>query len=273
MNNQQLGRRVMVDLETLGRGAGCVILSIGAVVFDEVTGELGHTFYTSISRASCLAAGLTEDESTVTWWSRQAPEAQQALRDAESLEAPSLTNALMEFAAFLNINDEVWGNGSDFDNVILAAAYSATGMILPWKFWNNRCYRTLKNLRPEIKLERIGTHHNALDDAKTQAAHAIQLLRALSDATPSSRWSAAGGEDPHEGRYDCERADLAMGDMTDDELANAVFMHGNESPRIEDVLAGKAMMPIAYLTAAKDRIRWLSRSLEKARAAIKETSK
>lgn len=174
----------MVDLETLGQGAGCVILSIGAVIFDEVTGVLGETFYTNVNRASCVAAGLTEDESTVTWWSRQSSEAQQALRDAELPDAPSLSDALQAFSAFVQSGDEIWGNGSDFDNAILAAAYKAAGMLTPWKFWNNRCYRTLKNLRTDIAFERIGTHHNALDDAKTQAIHAIQLLRALVPVKP-----------------------------------------------------------------------------------------
>ena len=75
--------------------------------------------------------------------------------------------------------------------------------------------------------------------------------------TLSHRWT----EDPHAGQYDGERADLALGDFTDDELANAVFMHGNEMPDIGAVLAGKAKMPV-YLTAAKERIRWLSRRLD-----------
>ncbi|MCW3733619.1 hypothetical protein, partial [Burkholderia cenocepacia] len=64
-----------------------------------------------------------------------------------------------------------------------------------------------------------------------------------------------------------ERAALTLGTLTDDELANAVFMHGNERPPIQDVIAGTAFMPIVYLTAAKERIRWLSRALETARAS------
>ncbi len=84
------------------------------------------------------------------------------------------------------------------------------------------------------------------------------------DGTPSSRWVANGEPDPHGKQYDCERAALAMGDYTDDELANAVFLHGNERPSIADMGAGKALPAIAYLTAAKDRIRWLSRRLAEA---------
>jgi len=82
--------------------------------------------------------------------------------------------------------------------------------------------------------------------------------------TPSSRWAANGEPDPHGDRYACERAALAMGDLTDDELANAVFLLGDSEPSIADLASGKAILPIAYLTAAKDRIRWLSRRLAEA---------
>lgn len=80
--------------------------------------------------------------------------------------------------------------------------------------------------------------------------------------TPAAKWREQGQTDPHGRHYDCQRATLALGDYTDDELANAVFMHGDTRPPLAEVIAGRAKMPIAYLTAAKDRIRWLSRSLE-----------
>lgn len=63
--------------------------------------------------------------------------------------------------------------------------------------------------------------------------------------TPSSRWASNGEPDPHGRVYDCERAALAHGGMTDDELANAVFLEPS----------------MGHLMAAKDRIRWLSRRL------------
>lgn len=84
---------------------------------------------------------------------------------------------------------------------------------------------------------------------------------ALVPATPSARWAADTLPDPHGDRYACERAALTLGNLTDDELANAVFLHGNEQPTMADLAAGKALAGIVYLTAAKDRIRWLSRAL------------
>ncbi|MFT2133170.1 hypothetical protein [Stenotrophomonas maltophilia] len=89
--------------------------------------------------------------------------------------------------------------------------------------------------------------------------------------TPGARWAAIGEPDPHGTRYDCERAALVMGDLTDDELANAVFMHGNERQTMAELIGG-ATPAIAYLTAAKDRIRWLSRALAAAESLSAQPS-
>lgn len=86
----------------------------------------------------------------------------------------------------------------------------------------------------------------------------------VSDArdTPSSSWSLSGDVDPHAGRYDCLRRDLAMGNLTDDELANGAFMNYDVRPPLEAIMAGTRHSPIAWMTAVKDRIRWLSRKLD-----------
>lgn len=91
-------------------------------------------------------------------------------------------------------------------------------------------------------------------------------------ATPSAKWRAEGEPDPHAGRYDCERAELAMGDLTDDGLANGAFMNYDAPLNLAGILAGTHSSPIAWMTAVKDRIRWLSRSLEQARAALSAPS-
>ena len=83
----------------------------------------------------------------------------------------------------------------------------------------------------------------------------------MSEGTPAARWRENGNLDPHGSRYDQDRAELPLGNLTDDELANAVFLHGDNKPSIEEIAAGTAKMPIVYLTAGKERIRWLSRRL------------
>lgn len=171
---------VMVDLETLGQTPGCAILSIGAIAFDPFKGVTGNEFYTVINTESCLKSGLDTDQSTIDWWAKQEEAARSVLMEAAN-SGESLAAALTSFQNFLAqyrlSNVLVWGNGSDFDNAILACAYRAVGSQLPWKFWNNRCYRTLKNLKPSMGPKRVGTYHNALDDARTQALHAMELLR------------------------------------------------------------------------------------------------
>lgn len=88
-----------------------------------------------------------------------------------------------------------------------------------------------------------------------------------SASTPSSQWSADGESDPHEKRYDCERAALCMGNLTDDELANGAFMNYDAPLDLHGIMAGRVHSPIAWMTAVKDRIRWLSRALERTLAA------
>lgn len=167
---------VMLDLETLGTRPGSVILSIGAVAFDHRQG-LGEEFYVVIDRASCEAAGLTVDRDTLAWWERQSPEARTVLTQA----GIPLNEALDKFTAYLSQFKDVrvWGCGATFDNVLISSAYAALGKRQPWRYINDRCYRTLKNLMPAVAMEREGVFHNALADAKSQASHAIRILAVL----------------------------------------------------------------------------------------------
>lgn len=82
-------------------------------------------------------------------------------------------------------------------------------------------------------------------------------------STPAAKWLAEGQPDPHAGKYDGDRHTLALGHLTDDALANAVFMGGNEPLDIEHLMANdpEYIPAIGLLTAGKDRIRWLSRKL------------
>jgi hypothetical protein len=100
--------------------------------------------------------------------------------------------------------------------------------------------------------------------AKDWNARAVAALAAAAEAgTPAAQWRATGEPDPHAGRYDGERAALCMGDLTDDELANEAFLNYDERPSIGKLLDGTAHAPIAWMTAVRDRIRWLSRALER----------
>lgn len=175
-------RDVMVDLETLGQRPGSVILSVGAVVFDPRAGQIGETFYSVIGVGSALSCGATVDPDTLTWWKGQKPEAQTVLFDALLPDAPGQRTVLSTLTAFIALHTDpekmrLWGNGANFDNTLLAAAYRQVGQAQPWKFWNDRCFRTLKSLFPGNEPKREGVHHNALADALHQAKWACNINR------------------------------------------------------------------------------------------------
>lgn len=174
---------VMVDLETLGTVPGCAILSIGAVAFTEKdVDEQG--FYCVIHRPSCEEAFLSVNADTLRWWQQQSEEARDVLElSMDPARSLPLVMVLGRFNSYLRRfggrkDCRLWGNGSDFDNALLSVAYDAASVKPDWSFWNNRCYRTLKNLAPDLKLEREGTYHNAYDDAVSQAKHLQRILEA-----------------------------------------------------------------------------------------------
>lgn len=183
--------QIMLDLETLGTEPGSVILSIGAVKFGE--GKILSEFYANINASSCQTLGLKIDAATVMWWMMQSDEARKAITTGSK----HISDALTQFSEWVgDAEAEVWGNGAGFDNTLLRSAYSAHQLTPPWKFTNDRCYRTVKNLHPEIKMERKGTHHNALDDARSQAVHLMEILgqNVVVQATPAEEFlSAMGG--------------------------------------------------------------------------------
>jgi len=167
----------MIDLETMGNGPNSAIAAIGAVMFDPVSG-LGDRFYALVDLETSVSDGGVMDASTVLWWLRQSDAARGALVAGDGM---SILTALTRFGYWLRSVDDrdlkVWGNGADFDNVILAGAFRRSGFKLPWDFRNNRCFRTLRALSPDVPWERTGTAHNALDDAVSQAQHAVKLMR------------------------------------------------------------------------------------------------
>lgn len=169
---------VMVDLETLSTRTTAAIISIGACKFNPATMSITDTFHIVVDKQSCHEAGLHVDPETIKWWEKQSPEARAASYDCTS--GVMIGEALRAFAEWCG-DVEVWGNGSDFDNAILANAFAVVGIPQPWKFWNNRCYRTMKNQHPGTKLTRHGTHHNAVDDAVTQAKHLMLILKRKGD--------------------------------------------------------------------------------------------
>ena len=179
---------IMLDIETLDTAQSAVVLSIGAVVFDPHSKELGEKFYVEFTTDldTQQRVGRTVSAATTAWWMQQGAAAKQIFADPapEGVRRVSTAQGLTEFASFIARNGgkeaQLWGNGSDFDNVIVGSLFDSFGLTKPWSYSKNRCYRTMKRLFGEnVKLHRQGVHHNGLDDAITQAVHLQEIFACM----------------------------------------------------------------------------------------------
>ncbi len=168
---------IMIDLETMGQGPNAAIIALGAVEFDVEKSSLGREFYEVINLQSSIALGGVADASTILWWMKQSDGARKEFeREGNHLGAVLYVFSMWLLEAAERSKLCIWGNGATFDNVILSSAYRNAELEQPWMYYGDRCYRTIKNLYPDIKMERQGTYHNALDDAKNQSVHLIAML-------------------------------------------------------------------------------------------------
>lgn len=177
---------IMLDIETLGTDPRSVVVAIGAVVFDPYTGEFGESLYRELTNdlQRQVEKGRVMDAGTVVWWMQQSDEARKVFSKKEWPDRVTTVSALSDFALMVKKNGgenvRIWGNGAAFDNVVLSTLYEDMDVIKPWGHRNDRCFRTLKaEFGGDLELSRYGTHHNALDDAMTQARQLVQIMKHL----------------------------------------------------------------------------------------------
>lgn len=171
-------RNISLDLETMGVTSGAPVLAIGAVEFDTEHGVTGRAFYATIGLADAVAHGGKMDADTVLWWLRQSDAARQELtgKTGSTVDVLQAFTAWVEAGGVPHDHRRVWGNGPRFDCGLLAETYARVGLAPPWPHWGERCFRTVRDLRPDLPVERVGVHHNAHADALTQAVHMLKIL-------------------------------------------------------------------------------------------------
>lgn len=170
--------QLMLDIETMGTKSYSAILSIGAVEFNIETGETGKEFYHNVDLQSCIDLGLKIDGDTVMWWMKQSKEAQESLLKNRE----PIIEVLKKFADFIgDKNYEVWGNSASFDCGLLKNAYYKANLEAPWKYYNERCVRTLSSFAPGIKYNypKPEIAHNAIEDCKYQIGYCSKIWRVL----------------------------------------------------------------------------------------------
>jgi len=171
---------VMVDIETLGTTVGSKLVSIGACVFEPC--GLGETFYASIDIDTSPG---TIDTGTLKWWFRQSEAARGVFWDINAVDHKMAISAFIHWWKSVGAT-HIWGDPDHFDIPILNASITAGGFKYPWTHRDVRDARTVREIA-EVKIEHVGTAHNALDDAICQAKATIIALNKIG-------WPILGGK-------------------------------------------------------------------------------
>ena len=170
-----------IDLETLGRQAGCVILSVGAVAFERDGHDLTKSFYKEAALDQQLKQGHKVEADTLRWWAAQENLDVLIGSDGHRMDLWEILNELSGFVSVPMTEDScVWSTGTDFDIAMLRWMYDHYDLAWPFKYWASRDLRTLCDItrfdRENFVVDGIRPHH-ALDDARYAAMVVQAALR------------------------------------------------------------------------------------------------
>jgi DNA polymerase III epsilon subunit-like protein len=173
-------RRVMIDIETTGKTPGCNVLSIGATTFFDTEAPQG--FYEKI-KWDPLNPDFSDETDTMAWWRNQKQEVAHEAFSGTSY----YIDVLRDLSHYIQMvrgkycDFLIYANGAAFDFPTLEYAFKATGIAIPWQYYERQCYSTLKQHFPRVPKPRFnGDKHNALSDARNQAAHCEAILKFMS---------------------------------------------------------------------------------------------
>jgi hypothetical protein len=154
----------MIDLETLGTKSDTAVLSLGAVIFNREEILKKQLWHFNLNEQLKVKRSVTGD--TLTWWMNQSESARGVFAkcNTEGILARQFVESFDQFIGTQKL--KVWSNGASFDVPIIENLLCQAGAQIPWKFWDVRCYRTMKAMFSiEIGVIRDGVAHDALDDA------------------------------------------------------------------------------------------------------------
>lgn len=182
---------MMLTTKTLGRDAGCIVMSIGAVMFDrsgldrDASLRPENKLHIPISSFDSGALGLKTSADTLKWWRKQ--EAWPQIASEFMHSNTTVSSACKQFAEFYEHHrpKKVWCNSPTFHIPILTHLFQLSGQRFPVDFHDEADHRTILDLAYPERSERPVPHrqhgffaHHALGDALTQST---ALTTALDD--------------------------------------------------------------------------------------------
>jgi hypothetical protein len=178
---------LMIDLETAGGPPDGALMQIGAVFFDLQTQTLGPQFLQNVHLATAVNAGGKIDPATFIWWLGQSDKAREVRFNGRAI-VDVLNNFRIWIGQTCRLEDvRVYGNGASFDLTILGSAYKRSPIDVPWRYGNERCFRTVRNLYPSVEYDYASKGedaHNALHDAVFQVQHMFKIKNSVARREP-----------------------------------------------------------------------------------------
>lgn len=165
---------VMLDFETFGTGKNACICQVGAVYFNNETGDTGAQYAANIDARTAQVAGAQIDADTVYWWLSQSIEAQKSLTQGG---VRPIVEVMTELNDFLGNASRIWSHAT-FDFVILQHVLKQLNIRPKFGFRAAMDIRTLSYLGGNKKFDtpREGVHHNALADCLHQVKYVTVAL-------------------------------------------------------------------------------------------------
>jgi len=171
---------LMLDIETLGRGPGCIVPQAAIVPFhldgpilsDEETNKF--TFETKLHIGEQLALGYVIDEETYKWWMSQKAEIRIEVFSG-TITVSTFKELLEQYLAKVKVEYGdycIWASAPKLDYGCLSSILAPPGGEYPVSYRAERDVRTLKDtvtrLKPNFKWPRTLYNHNAIVDCKSQ---------------------------------------------------------------------------------------------------------
>lgn len=166
----------MLDIETLGRGPGCVVTSVAITPF-HMNGTMifpNKVFKCKLSISDQLIKGFTLEPETHEWWMQQDPK----VRESEFSGITSPERFCDMLIDYINLvvaqfkTYRIWASAPKLDFGCMFSLFTATKRAWPIIFSSERCMRTYremtKTLYPSFVLPKGAPNHCAEDDTNLQ---------------------------------------------------------------------------------------------------------
>ena len=172
---------VMIDIETLGVSANCIVLTVGAAKFnpDTLSAPI-EDFYMRLSIDEQEKMNRCSEADTIDWWLKQDDAVRTEAFDPDN--RIDIATALTELSEFVKGSRSVWAQGPQFDLVILENLYQQYGMTVPWRYSRVRDSRTLFAVWDDLRDMDPEGKHNALIDCYNQIIGVQHCMVALNFA-------------------------------------------------------------------------------------------